>query len=179
MPAGAARPATEGARGQGDARVPRQDRGVFVEGLVEVTETVEEDRTGMLRLQIEILPARGNEVLLVRIAPVGVLGTINTCGPGAGHGRSIRGYQGGEVIVVIGCQRGNATLCLIPRNHTSRRRSRGAWVNGHERDFVEKDGAMTSVEPTRAVAPSTAIVPDPSPRRARRGSLRARRAARS
>ena len=83
--------AAEGARGQGDARVPRQDRGVLVEGLVEVAEAVEEDRAGMLRLQVEVLPARGNEVRLVRIAPVGVLGTIDTCGPGAGHGRSIRG----------------------------------------------------------------------------------------
>jgi RimJ/RimL family protein N-acetyltransferase len=32
-----------------------------------------------------------------------------------------------------------------------------------EQDFVEEDGAMLSVEPTRAVAPSIAIVPDPSP----------------
>ena len=48
-------------------------------------------------------------------------------------------------------------------------------VNGP--DQFRKDGAMTSVEPTRAVAPSTAIVPDPSPaprpeRSATRGAMR-------
>ena len=61
---------------------------VLVEGLVEVAEAVEEDRTGMLRLQIEVLPPRGNQVLLIRVAPVGVVGTIS-------HLRSWGGTWGG------------------------------------------------------------------------------------
>ena len=74
--------AAERARGQGDARVPRQDPGVLVEGLVEVTEPVEEDRPGMLRLQIEILPARRNESFALR----GFTSAVHSLDTGAGHG---------------------------------------------------------------------------------------------
>ena len=81
--------AAERARGQGDARVPRQDLGVLVERLVEVTEPVEEDRTGMLRLQIEILPARGDEIFAVR----GFTGAVRILGTGAGH---VGDYTGRE-----------------------------------------------------------------------------------
>ena len=63
---------------------------------------------------------------------------------------------------MIGCQRGNATLCLIPRNHTSRRRSRGAWVNGHGAGFRGKGRCYVG----RAYSRGRAVDryrPDPSP----------------
>ena len=66
-PAGAA----ERARGQGDAGIPRQDLGVLVEGLVEVAEAIEEDRAGVLRFQLEILPARGDERFARPVLPAG------------------------------------------------------------------------------------------------------------
>jgi hypothetical protein len=52
----------------------------------EVTEPVEEDRARMLRLQIEILPARGDESFTVR----GFTGTVHMLDTGAGHVRDLR-----------------------------------------------------------------------------------------
>jgi hypothetical protein len=63
MPAIGTRPdPAEGARGERDPGVAGDEPGVVVEALVEVTEPVEQDRVRVLALEIEVLPARRDQV---------------------------------------------------------------------------------------------------------------------
>ena len=78
--------AAEGARRQRDAGVASQGVGVVVERLVEIAEAVEQDGVRVLRLQVEVLAARGDERFRVVL-----LGRSAAGGPGAGHGGEYTG----------------------------------------------------------------------------------------
>jgi hypothetical protein len=103
----------EGAGGEGDPGIAGEGPGVLVEGLVEVAEAVEEEGAGVPRLEVEVLPAGGDEVgggsgvervgrdgLVHGLARVGRRGIARGARGGRGHGRSVRWTGKG-----LGCRR--------------------------------------------------------------------------
>ena len=84
----------EGARGERDPGVPGQNLGVLIKGFVEVPQAVEQDGLGVLRFEVKVLPAGGNQgrsffPWLRAVRSSGVM-KITWSGSGAGHAGSIR-----------------------------------------------------------------------------------------
>jgi hypothetical protein len=79
--------AAEGARGERDAGVPRQDVGIVVERLVEIAEAVEEDSMGVLGLEVEVLAARRDERIALRVGRGSIRGAVGAWARAAGHAR--------------------------------------------------------------------------------------------